>query len=123
MTKAEFKRFLSIMEFIYGFLFGASIFAGGLTFLLAPDFFTGILLGVCVFSVFLFLVALIRYFIIRLKLSFRKLELQIESNETNALILQTLNIQSAKILESINSNVADSKDCENSNVESREIDS
>lgn len=69
MNKTEMRRFLAVMEFFYGFLFGVAVFGATLTFLVTPDFFVGILFAVCVFAFFIFLTTITRYCIVRIKLA------------------------------------------------------
>lgn len=69
MNKTEIRRFVSIMEFFYGFLFGVAVFGATFTFLVTTDFFLGILFAVCVFAFFIFLTAITRYCIIRVKIA------------------------------------------------------
>ncbi|RDU64217.1 hypothetical protein CQA53_07775 [Helicobacter didelphidarum] len=90
MNKTEFRRFISLMEFFYGFLFGVAIFAAALVFLISPDFFLGILFAISVFSFFLFLMALVRYCIMRSKLAQQAFEISLESRIFQEQILRTL---------------------------------
>lgn len=83
------RRFLAVMEFFYGFLFGVAVFGATLTFLVTPDFFVGILFAVCVFAFFIFLTTITRYCIVRIKLAEETL---------CATLLQTQTLQE-KILE------------------------
>lgn len=76
MNKVEIRRFLAIMEFFYGFLFGVAIFAAVLAFLMSVDFLSGIFFGICVFCFFLFLSMITRYCIIRVKISLHILDSQ-----------------------------------------------
>lgn len=81
MSKTEIRRFIAIMEFFYGFLFGGAIFASLLAFLIAPDVPSGLFFGVCIFSIFMFLCMLSRYCIIRIKLSLINMESKKEDKE------------------------------------------
>lgn len=74
MNKVEIRRFLALMEFFYGFLFGIAIFSSVLAFLMSPDFLSGLFFGVCIFGFFLFLCMIARYCIIRIKISLHSLE-------------------------------------------------
>lgn len=82
MNKPEVRRFLSLMEFFYGFLFGVAIFGATLVFLVTPDFFVGILFAVCVFAFFIFLTAITRYCIVRIKLAEETLHATITQTQT-----------------------------------------
>ncbi len=74
MNKTETRRFLAIMEFFYGFLFGVAIFGATLTFIIMSNFFIAILFSICIFSLFIFLMILVRYCIIRVKIAQQTLE-------------------------------------------------
>lgn len=97
MGKAEIRRFIAIMEFFYGFLFGVALLGAVLVFLISPDFLVGALFAICVFSFFIFLCMLTRYCIIRTKISMQILESNIESKFVNDEILIAL--KSKKSLE------------------------
>ncbi len=92
MNKAEMRRFLAVMEFFYGFLFGVAIFGATLVFLIVSDFFIAILFSVCIFSMFIFLTALVRYCIIRIKISQQTLEATLECKTCQEHILNGINI-------------------------------
>lgn len=90
MGKAEIRRFIAIMEFFYGFLFGAALLGAVLVFLISPDFLVGFLFALCVFSFFIFLCMITRYCIIRTRISMQMLESNIESKFVNDEILLVL---------------------------------
>lgn len=79
----EVRRFLAAMEFCYGFLFGVALFGATLTFLIVADFIPAILFAVCIFAFFIFLATIVRYCIMRIKLT----------NELLDVTSQTLNLQ------------------------------
>lgn len=93
MHKAEMRRFLSVMEFFYGFLFGVAIFGATLTFIVTTNFFLAILLSVCVFAFFAFLTALTRYCIARVRLADENLCATLQNQQLQIQILQTMQQQ------------------------------
>lgn len=88
MQKAELRRFLSVMEFFYGFLFGVALLGAALTFLITPSFFPAILFAVCVFAFFIFLTAIVRYCIMRIKIAEEALQVARETQYTQEQIMQ-----------------------------------
>lgn len=81
MHKTEMRRFLAVMEFFYGFLFGVAVFGATLTFLVTPDFFIAILFAVCIFAFFIFLTAIVRYCIMRIKIAEQTLNITLQTQE------------------------------------------
>ena len=90
MNKTEIKRFIAVMEFFYGFLFGVAVFSAALTFLIIPSFFTAVLCAVCVFTFFIFLMAIVRYCIVRIKIAQQTFEMQLESHIFQDKLITTL---------------------------------
>lgn len=90
MRKTEIRRFLAVMEFFYGFLFGVAIFGAALTFLTSPNFFLGILFAVCIFAFFIFLTAITRYCIIRIKIAEETLCATLQTQFIQDQILQAM---------------------------------
>lgn len=90
MNRVEVRRFLAVMEFFYGFLFGAAVFGATLIFLIIPDFFLGILLAVCIFAFFIFLLVLVRYCIVRIKITQQALEATLEIRDGQEQILRAM---------------------------------
>ena len=76
------RRFLAVMEFFYGFLFGVAVFGATLTILVTPDLFVGILFAVCVFSFFIFLTAITKYCVMRIKLAEETLQATLLQTQT-----------------------------------------
>lgn len=93
MNKTEMKRLLAVMEFFYGFLFGVAIFGATLTFLLVQTFFVAILFAVCVCAFFLFLMVIVRYCIVRIKLAHQTFEIELESRILQEQVLKSLKCQ------------------------------
>ncbi|TLD84334.1 hypothetical protein [Helicobacter trogontum] len=93
MYKTEMRRFLAVMEFCYGFLFGVALFGATLTFLITPDFFPAVLFAVCVFAFFIFLAAIVRYCIIRIKLADQMLQVALETRDLQEQCLQDKALQ------------------------------
>lgn len=81
------------MEFCYGFLFGVALFGATLTFLITPDFFPAVLFAVCVFAFFIFLAAIVRYCIIRIKLADQMLQVALETRDLQEQCLQDKTLQ------------------------------
>ncbi|STQ85850.1 hypothetical protein LS73_005015 [Helicobacter muridarum] len=89
-NKIGINRVIAILDFFYGFFFGCSIFAASLAFIITPDFFSSILLAVSFFTVFIFLMIMIRYFRIRIELAQMSLDAQIKIHESQEKILHLL---------------------------------
>lgn len=98
MQKTELRRFLSVMEFFYGFLFGVAILGAALTFLITPSFFLAVLLAACVFAFFTFLTAIVRYCIMRIKIADESLQIAKETQYIQEQMLQEQVVRAAQNL-------------------------